>query len=254
MAHNDWENPQVIGRNKLPGHAPLGAYPDAATALAGDRAASPNVRLLNGAWQFLLVRGPEQAPAGFYEPDFDASDWATMPVPGNWQMPANWASLAFEDRPIYLNVVYPFEANPPFVPEANPTGCYRTTFSLDVRPGEEDVFLCFESVDSAFYLWVNGAPVGYSQGSRLPAEFDITPYVRPGENVLAVKVLRYCDGSYLEDQDMWRMSGIQRDVVLITKPKVSLRDFTVRAELDEACRDGHLHVEAFIPRVPEMMK
>lgn len=253
MSHrHDWENPQVIGRNKLPGHVPLGAYPDAATALAGVRTASPNVTLLNGAWAFLLVPGPEAAPEGFERPDFDASGWATMPVPGNWQMPANWAALAFEDRPIYLNVAYPFEPNPPFVPEENPTGCYRTTFSLEVSPEARDIFLLFESVDAAFYLWVNGVPVGYSQGSRLPAEFDITPYVQQGENLLAVKVLRYCDGTYLEDQDMWRLSGIQRDVLLISKPKVALRDFTVRAELDDAYRDGHLHIEAFIPRVAEM--
>jgi beta-galactosidase len=250
--HHDWENPQVIGRNKLPGHTPLGAYPDAASALGGVRKDSPNVQLLNGEWQFLLVHGPDLAPEGFAEPDFDAAGWATMPVPGNWQMPANWASLAFEDRPIYLNVAYPFEPNPPYVPDENPTGCYRTSFRLDVSPNERDVFLLFESVDSAFYLWVNGVPVGYSQGSRLPAEFEITQVVKPGENVLAVKVLRYCDGTYLEDQDMWRMSGIQRDVLLITKPKVSLRDFTVRAELDDAYRDGHLHIEAFIPRVAEM--
>jgi beta-galactosidase len=247
----DWETPLMTGRNKLPGHVPLGAYPDAETARAGDRQASPYVKSLNGDWAFLLVASPDAAPERFYSPDFDASDWAALPVPGNWQMPEFWDALSFPDRPIYLNVHYPFEPDPPHVPEANPTGCYRRTFELDAGWGGRRITLLFESVDAAFYLWINGHEVGYSQGSRLPAEFDITPYVHEGENLVAVKVLRYCDGTYLEDQDMWRMSGIQRDVVLYAKPEVALRDYAVRAELDDAYQDGMLEIDAFIPRVAD---
>ncbi len=250
---DDYQNPLMIGRNKLAPHTPLGAYPDVETALTGDRTASPYVQLLSDRdWQFRLVASPGAAPAGFYEPTFDATDWAMLPVPGNWQMPHHWSGLSFDDRPIYLNVHYPFEPDPPHVPKANPTGCYRKTFWLDPSWREREVFLLFESVDAAFYLWVNGEEVGYSQGSRLPAEFDITPYLHEGENLLAVKVLRYCDGTYLEDQDMWRLSGIQRDVVLYSKPRVGIRDFTVRTLLDDDYRNATLSVEVAIPRVPEM--
>jgi beta-galactosidase len=249
---NDWENPLVTGRHKLPGHAPLGAYPDAETAKSCDRLTSSHVQSLNGDWQFWLAPSPDQSPDGFCGQDFDASAWPVIPVPGNWQMPAQWPALNFPDYPIYLNVHYPFDPEPPFVPAANPTGCYRRTFVLDEQGLGRKVFMVFESVDSAFYLWINGQEVGYSQGSRLPAEFDITPYVHAGENLVAVKVLRYCDGTYLEDQDMWRMSGIQRDVIVYTKPEVALVDFTVRAGLDDSYVNGTLEVDAYIPRVKEL--
>jgi beta-galactosidase len=242
----DWENPFVVGRNKGPGHVPLGAYPDAELALTCDRTASPYVKLLNGRWKFHLAPRPAQVPEGFYGEDYDVSGWDEIAVPGNWQL------LGFDDKPIYTNVHYPFEPNPPYVPEENPTGCYRTTFTVDPGWQGRDVYLLFESVDSAFYLWVNGQEVGYSQGSRLPAEFDVTPYVRAGENMLAVQVLRYSDGTYLEDQDMWLMSGIQRDVILYSKPKVCLWDYTVRTAFDPQYEDATLNVEAYITRVPDM--
>jgi beta-galactosidase/beta-glucuronidase len=248
----DWENPAVVGRNKLPGHTPLGAYPDAASALAGDRAASPYVQSLNGQWKFHLACNPDAAPEGFYRAEYDDEAWADIAVPGNWQMPAFWDALAFDDRPIYTNVHYPFPPNPPFVPEENPTGCYRTTFTVPGDWQNRVIFLRFESVDSAWYVWVNGHEVGYSQDSRLPAEFDITPYVHAGENTLAVQVMRYSDGFYLEDQDMWHMSGIQRDVWLISKPPVYLRDFTVRATLDDGYRGGLVEIDAYIPRIVNM--
>ena len=127
----DWEDPLVTGRNKLPAHASLGAYADAETAKLCDRTASPYVKSLSGDWAFRLFGSPEAAPDGFYSPGSDVSDWARMPVPGNWQMPDHWDALSFPDRPIYLNVFYPFEPDPPHVPEANPTGCYRRTFEID---------------------------------------------------------------------------------------------------------------------------
>ena len=174
------------------------------------------------------------------------SGWADIAVPGNWQL------QGFDDKPIYTNTHYPFTPNPPYVPEDNPTGCYRMDFDLDPAWAGREIFISFESVDSAFYLWINGQEVGYSQDSRLPAEFKITPFLRAGKNTLAAQVMRYSDGSYLEDQDFWLLSGIQRDVILYSKPKVSLRDFTVRTRLDDRWENAVLSVEAFIPRVPDM--
>jgi len=233
----DWENPLITGRNKRPGHVPLGGYPSVEQALTCNRKSSSNVRLLNGTWKFHLAPNPEEVPANFQDEAYDASDWEDIMVPGNWQL------QGFDDIPIYTNVVYPFPPDPPYVPTANPTGCYRSTFMLDPAWQDRNIYLSFESVDSAFYLWVNGLEVGYSQDSRLPAEFDITPFIHPGENTLAVQVMRYSDGSYLEDQDMWLLSGIQRDVILYAKPKVSLQDFIVRTELDNRYEDATLHIE-----------
>ena len=249
---NDWEDQYVIGRNKRPAHVPLAAYVDAEMAVACDRTASPFVQSLNGDWRFYLAPRPEEVPEGFFRAGFDASDWVEITVPGNWQLQGVANPSGWSDKPIYTNVHYPFPPDPPYVPAENPTGCYRNTFDLDPNWSGRDVFLLFESVDSAFYLWVNGQKVGYSQGSRLPAEFDITPFVHAGENVVAAQVMRYCDGTYLEDQDMWMMSGIQRDVVLYSKPKVCLQDFTVRTSFDDQYEDATLSIEAHIPRVEDM--
>ena len=240
----DWENPVVTGRNKRPAHVPLGAYPNAELALTCDRKKSPNMKLLNGSWKFHLAPCPEEVPDGFQSEDFDVSGWAEISVPGNWQL------QGFNDIPIYTNVVYPFPPNPPFVPKENPTGCYRHSFNVDPSWLERRIILDFESVDSAFYLWVNGEEVGYSQDSRLPAEFDVTPYVRAGRNTIAVQVMRYSDGSYLEDQDMWLLSGIQRDVILYSKPQICLEDYIVRTVLDNRYEDGVLQVEAQITTTP----
>jgi len=242
----DWEDPLVTGRNKRPGHVPLGAYPNAELALTCDRNKSPNVQILNGSWKFHLAPCPEEVPEGFPSEDFDVSGWANISVPGNWQL------QGFNDIPIYTNVAYPFPPNPPFVPKANPTGCYRHVFTLEPSWLGRNIYLLFESVDSAFYLWVNGNEVGYSQDSRLPAEFDVTPYIRTGQNTIAVQVMRYCDGSYLEDQDMWLLSGIQRDVILYNKPRVSLEDYLVRTALDNRYEDGTLHVEVQITNVLDL--
>ena len=239
----DWENPLVTGKNKRPSHAPMGAYPDVEAALAGDPKASPNVQLLNGEWKFHLAECPEEVPIGFQAENFDVSDWSNIVVPGNWQL------QGFNDIPIYTNVAYPFPPNPPFVPKENPTGCYRHRFRLDPAWLGRNIYLVFESVDSAFYVWVNGQEVGYSQDSRLPAEFDITPVVRAGENTLAVQVMRYSDGSYLEDQDMWLLSGIQRDVILYSKPRVALEDYSVRTLLDSRYEDATLFIETQITPV-----
>ncbi len=243
----DWENPAVFGRNKRTAHVPLASYPELALARTGNRMASPNVRSLNGQWKFTLAPRPEAVPQGFTADRFDDSGWSEIAVPGNWQL------QGAADIPIYTNVVYPFPPNPPFVPAENPTGCYRTTFQVDPAWQGRSIRLVFEAVDSAFYVWVNGKEVGYSQDSRLPAEFDITPYVRlDGPNTLAVQVMRYCDGSYLEDQDMWLLSGIQRDVLLVSKPQVCLEDFSVRTLLDDRYEDAELKIDAQVTGGPQV--
>jgi len=242
-ALRDWENPLVTQINRLPAHTPIGAYPSAEMALTCNRKASPFVQLLNGKWKFHLAKSPESTPEGFYLAEYDSSGWPEISVPGNWQL------QGFDDIPIYTNMHYPFTPNPPFVPAENPTGCYRCTFRVEPAWQGRDIFLLFESVDSAFYVWVNGKKVGYSQDSRLPAEFDITDCVQPGENHLAVQVMRYSDGSYLECQDFWHLSGIQRDVILYSRPRVCLRDFSVRTLFDERYENATLWVEVQMPRL-----
>jgi len=228
----DWENPEVIGINKEPAHCTLIPYGDARAALDCNREVSPFYKSLNGDWKFNWVRKPADRPMDFYKPGYDVSGWKEIPVPANWQMHGYGI-------PIYLNVRHPFPANPPHIPhDYNPIGSYRTQFSIPADWDGRQVFIHFDGVKSAFYLWVNGRKVGYSQGSMTPAEFNITRYLQPGENILAVEVYRWSDGSYLEDQDMWRLSGIYRSVYLFSTPRVHISDFFVRCDLDERYRDG----------------
>ncbi len=234
--NTDWQNPHVIGINKLPGHVRVTPYASLEAALAGGPH-TPYTRTLNGDWKFHLLPRPEAVPKDFPQPAFDDRAWDDLPVPSNWTMHGY-------DKPIYTNIQMPFAPNPPFVPADNPTGLYRRTFTLPESWQTRRTILCFEGVESAFYLWVNGQPVGYSQGSRLPAEFDLTPYLCPGENTLAVMVIRWSDGSYLEDQDHWWMAGIYRDVYLYSLPHTHIFDFHARAELGDAYRDAHLRVTA----------
>ncbi len=264
----DWDNPRVIHRNREPPHVPLMPCESVEAALSGR--SSPYVHTLNGRWRFRLLPNPATVPEGFAAPDFDDSAWETIAVPGNWQMQHDARGRRF-GQPIYTNVRYPFPIDPRLaeayeqmpwtvnilnrrmpletldipltVPhDANPTGCYRTRFTLPAAWTGRRIFLRFEGVDAAFHLWLNGEAVGYSQGSRLPAEFDITPHLRDGENCLAVAVYRWCDGSYLEDQDFWRLSGIYRDVTLWAAPLPHIRDYAVVTRLDAACRDAELRL------------
>ncbi len=246
----DWQNPQVVGINKLPAHATLMPYPDIDTARAGERMASPFCHVLNGDWRFTLIDRPDAAPANFFAVDFDeAADdhaWHDLPVPANWMLPG--AGYTAHDRPIYTNVQMPFAPdvalNRVRVPEENPTGLYRRTFTLPEGWVERRTVVCFEGVESAVYLWCNGQPVGYSQGSRLPAEFDLSDFVQPGENLMAAMVIRWSDGSYLEDQDHWWLAGIYRDVFLYSTPHTHIFDFAVRTVFDADYRDATLHVNA----------
>lgn len=180
----DWENPRVVERNKEPAHATLVPYPDEETALSGERSDSPWFLSLDGNWQFSLASNPQLAPKDFHKLDFDGEGWDTIPVPSNWQM------LGY-DKPVYTNVRYPFQADPPRVPhDDNPVGSYRRNFEIPSAWNGREIFLVFGGVDSALYVWVNGEIVGYSQGSRLPAEFNVTSFVHPGGNMLAVQVYR----------------------------------------------------------------
>ena len=236
----EWEDPQVIGQNKEPGHCTLVPYPNTRTALKCERQASRFYKSLNGKWKFNWVSKPSDRPVDFYKPRYDVSKWDEIPVPSNWQMHGY-------GRPIYLNMRYPYPVNPPYIPhDYNPVGSYRTDFRVPGTWKNRQVFLHFDGVKSASYIWINGRKVGYSQDSMLPAEFNVTKYLKRGKNTLAVEVYRWSDSSYLEDQDMWRLAGIYRNVYLFSTPQVHVRDFAVRTDLDDSYTNATLMVR---PRI-----
>ncbi len=197
--------------------------------------------ILNGDWHFAYCESPKDKIDEFYKPDYDASDWQSMPVPGNWE-------LNGYGTPVYVNVANEFKSNPPYAPtEFNPVGQYRHEFEVPKSFKGRNVYLKIGAVKSAMYLWINGEFVGYSEDSKTPAEFDITPYINIGaKNLLAMEVYRFSDGSYLEAQDFWRMSGITRDVILYSKPKLNVYDYFVKAGLDENYENGTFELDATI--------
>lgn len=235
---HDWENEQVIGINKEDAHAFYIPYATMDQALADYADASPYYLSLNGIWKFNWVKHPDLAPENFYLNGTNVSYWDDIEVPSNWD-------LKGYGIPIYTNFIYPFAKNPPFIMGGNipkdytqnelpnPVGSYRRDFEIPEDWDGREVFIHFGGVQSAMYLWVNGQKVGYSEGSMTPAEFNITKYLNPGKNVLAVRVYRWCDGSYLEDQDFWRLSGIHRDVFLYSVPKIQLWDFFLSANFSD---------------------
>ena len=223
---HDWENPAVLSIHKLPYHATL--------QLPSREKECKEIVSLDGQWLFHWSRKPEERPADFYREDYDVSQWDKITVPGNWQ------TQGF-GTPIYTNIEYPFQRNRPSVTSEppkdwtayenrNPVGSYVTFVDVTKDMLSKNLILHFGGVHSAMYLWVNGKKVGYSQNSMTPAEFDVTKYLREGKNKLAVEVYRWCDGSYLEDQDMWRLSGIYRPVQLWVRPLVHISDYQVTAE------------------------
>jgi beta-galactosidase len=261
----DWENPRVFGINREPMHATFVPYADEATARRGALAyapgappapGSPFVQSLNGKWKFNWVKEPSLRPVDFYKPEFDVSAWKEIRVPSNWE---------FEGygTPIFLNIIYPFKRDAPRVTEEppkdwttyeerNPVGSYRRTFTVPASWAGRETFLVLRGVNSACYVWVNGQRVGYSEDSRLPAEFNVTKYVRPGENIVAVEVYRFSDGSYMEDQDFWRLSGIFRDVELVSRAPVHVRDFYARVTtFGEGYRDALLRVQVEVKNMTE---
>ncbi|MBB6635093.1 glycoside hydrolase family 2 TIM barrel-domain containing protein [Cohnella thailandensis] len=213
----DWANPDVLERNTEPPRADLIPYGGTDDAMAGERERSPYFMLLNGDWRFLYAESPAGVPAESERADYEDEGWDTLPVPSNWQMHGY-------GTPHYSSCPYPFPIDPPRVPANNPVGCYRTSFSIPAGWEGRSVRLLFEGVDSAFHVWLNGSFVGYGQGSHFTTEFDVTASFRPGSNLLAVRVYQWSDGSYLESQDKWRLSGIFRDVYLVTLPPVTMLD------------------------------
>ncbi|HEC38078.1 hypothetical protein LCGC14_0617350 [marine sediment metagenome] len=239
----DWENSEIIGLNKEPAHNTLIPFQDTDSALQGTNEGSNFYKSLNGNWKFNWVRRPEDRPKNFYDLDFDTSKWSEIPIPSNWQMQGYGV-------PIYTNVEYPYSIQKDNIPsidhDYNPVGSYKKEFSIPNNWESNQIFIHFGGVKSAFYLWINGRKVGYSQGSMTPAEFNITDFLKKDKNILAVEVYRWSDGSYLEDQDMWRLSGIYRDVYLYSTPHVHIRDFFIFCDLDDQCKNAELIIKAKI--------
>ena len=238
---HDWENQQLIGINKLPYHASL--------TLPSERALHAEWMSLDGTWRFHWSPKPNLRPADFYREGFDTRSWSEIQVPGTWQ-------LQGFGKPIYTNSNYPFKHDQPRVTSEppthffsyenrNPTGSYVRTFTLK-KERNRHYILHFDGVKSAMYVWMNGQRVGYSQNSMSPAEFDVTPYVRNGENRLCVEVYRWSDGSYLEDQDMWRFSGIYRSVGIWMRPEAYIEDYTINTTLNDDLSEGRVSVSAKI--------
>ncbi|TAJ14306.1 DUF4981 domain-containing protein [Marinilabiliaceae bacterium JC017] len=229
---HDWENTEIFAVNKEPAHASFIPFDEASDDLWRSKFESPFVQSLNGKWKFNFVKKPADRPVDFFQNDYDVSGWDDIDVPGNWE-------LKGFGTPIYTDVSYPFPANPPFIPnDFNPVGSYKHTFNIPAEWKGKEVFIHLGSVKSAFYIWINGEKVGYSQGSKVPAEFNITPFLQAGVNNVALEVYRWSDGAYLEDQDYWKISGLERDVFLIARPKFHMFDFHVIAGLDKDYENG----------------
>ncbi len=239
---NDWENPDVVGINKEKAQATF--------YLPSEKWNNPQIVSLNGMWKFKWSPDPNSRPVDFYKTDYSVSEWTNIVVPGNWEIQGFGI-------PIYTNINYPFQKDPPKVTseppknftsysQRNPVGSYCTKFQVPENWNDKLVFLNFGGVQSAMFVWVNGRKVGYSQNSMSPAEFDITSFIHKGDNKLAVEVYRWSDGSYLEDQDMWRLSGIFRDVDLFIRPKTFFQDFTVIADPDRNHTNALVKIKANI--------
>lgn len=236
----DWQKPNVFSVNTEPPHASFVPYLNEQNAMTFEAEKSQLYKSLNGTWKFHFVEKPADALKDFHTLEFDASGWDNIEVPSNWQMKGY-------GMPIWTNINHPFPPNPPYIPEDyNPVGSYIRYFKTPQNWNENEIFIHFAGVKSAFYFYVNGQEVGYNQGSMTPAEFNITKYLRPDSNKIAVKVFRWSDGSYLEDQGTWRLSGIFRDVFLVARPKIHIRDFTVITDLDENYQHATLKVKTQI--------
>jgi beta-galactosidase len=233
----DWENPEMFNQNRESPHATMISYNDEESALEAIKANSPSYLSLDGTWKFHLAKSPDLRPFWFFKDDYDTRDWDNIEVPSNWEMKGY-------DVPIYVNITYPFKKNPPFIQhDYNPVGSYKRSFKIPSGWKGKEIFLQFGAVSSAFYVWVNEQLAGYSEDSKTPAEFNITKYLKRGNNTLAVEVYRWSDGSYLEDQDFFRMSGIQRTVFLHARPKTRIGDFFANGDLENNYHDGHLTLD-----------
>ena len=236
----EWQDPNVNAINRAPMHTNYFAYESEQAALKGCRLASDNYMTLNGTWKFNWVENADQRPTDFYKADFNDKGWDDMQVPGVWEL------NGYGD-PIYVNVGYPWRSqyknNPPYVPTVNNhVGSYRKVIEIPADWKGRQIMAHFGSVTSNMYLWVNGKFVGYSEDSKLEAEFDLTKYLRPGKNVIAFQVFRWCDGTYLEDQDFFRYSGVGRDCYLYTRTTNHIEDIRITPDLDAQYKDGTLQI------------
>ena len=231
---NEWENPQLTDRNKLAAHPQFIIYGNEKDASQGNAELSPWYKSLNGTWKFNIVKSPAQRPLDFFNPNFNDTNWSNIKVPGNWE-------LQGYDIPIYTNIQYPFPKNPPYIDEKyNPVGTYRTHFSVPEKWNGRNIVLHFGSITGYARIFINGKEAGMTKASKTTAEFNITPLLKKGDNVMAVQVFRWHDGSYMEDQDFWRLSGIERDVYLTALPATTVWDYQVNAGLDDTYKNGTL--------------
>jgi len=228
----EWESPEVVERNKEAGRTSFVLFQNETAAATNQAEQSSYYKSLDGEWKFNIVKKPVDRPQDFYKVDLDDKGWATIPVPSNWEFQGF-------DIPIYTNMTYPFPRNPPFVDDNyNPVGSYRVNFTVPENWNSKEVILHFGSISGYSRVYLNGKEVGMSKAAKTAAEFDVTSFLQKGENVLAVQVFRWHDGSYLEDQDFWRLSGIERDVYLQATPKLTIWDYFVNADLDENYANG----------------
>ncbi len=229
-----WQDVQVVAVNKEKPRSSFMSYPDKETALSYRFENSPYYRLLNGTWKFYFVDSYKQLPDNITDPAVSTTSWKDITVPGNWEMQGFGTA-------IYVNHPYEFQPRnpqPPLLPEANPVGVYRRDFEVPADWDGRDIFLHIAGAKSGVYVYLNGKEVGYSEDSKNPAEFVLNPYLQPGKNVLTLKIFRWSTGSYLECQDFWRMSGIERDVFIWSQPKTAVHDFRVVSTLDDTYTDG----------------
>ncbi len=239
---NEWLDPNVNEINRMPMHTDFFAYENEDAALKGVKENSANYMSLNGYWKFNWVKDAGMRPTDFFQTNYNDKGWKDLPVPGIWEV------NGYGD-PMYTNINYPwsnqFKNNPPLVPEEkNHVGSYRKEFFVPANWKGKDIIAHFGSVTSNMYLWINGQFVGYSEDSKLEAEFDITKYIKPGsKNLFAFQVFRWCDGSYLEDQDFWRLSGVGRDCYLYARPQQHINDLRVNTLLDDAYKDAQLNID-----------
>jgi len=264
---NDWQNIDITAINRVQSHTRWGAWACEESAVKDEFGSSPNIKCLNGTYRFKLYDNPEAAEE-FFKADFDDGGFDDINVPGNWE-------LQGFGKPIYTNVHYPWNINrpdnrdreenytirpgkeekrnfnPPYIPQENPTGCYRYRFTVPADFRDKDVFITFDGVETVYYLWINGKQVGYSQDSKLPSEFNITQYLTEGENLLAVMVLRFADSTYVEDQDYWHISGIYRSVRLTAKSRLRIRDFKITAIPDLSSKTGTINVDTTVSRIED---
>ncbi|MGL5787702.1 MAG: glycoside hydrolase family 2 TIM barrel-domain containing protein [Bacteroidales bacterium] len=239
---NYWENPLVVDQGKNKARSSFVPFHTATTAVGGNKLLSDKVYLLDGEWSIQVVNRPDAKPVDFHKDNYDIRTWETINVPSNWEM----EGFSF---PHYTNVRYPFVPDPPYVDnEYNPTACYKRSFLLtrEWLKSASEVTLCFESIAGAATVWINGEKIGYSKASKTPAEFNILSKLKEGNNTISVEVIKFSDASYLEDQDFWRLAGIERSVFLVKRDAISVEDYWIKATLDNSYSKGKLHVDIIL--------